>query len=292
MQSSHPRVPRHADGFGNGRQASALVESMRLRSALLVSVGLACAGLVHAAEKGADTPVAVVFGQPIHAGDLAAPGGAKATDAASAERARGEALRARVWAAVFGEYARRRNIEPTEAEIDSQIEGQRRMTARLAAERVQQRAALTAELKSPDSSDAQRQAAQRHLDTLDRLAEFDARRARELRDPAQQKLARESERRVATQWVRKWKLDQALFREFGGRIVFQQAGWEPIDAYRKLLLQAEASGQLVLSDPTWRSAVYRYFEHRFIYADEAKARFYFEKPYWERTPEQMKAAGF
>ena len=31
---------------------------------------------------------------------------------------------------------------------------------------------------------------------------------------------------------------------------------------------------------------------RFIYADEAKARFYFEKPYWERTPEQMKAAGF
>ena len=268
------------------------MESVRLRSALVVAVGLACAAAVHATEQAADTPVAVVFGQPIHIRDLAAAGGAKATDAAGAERAQGDALRARVWAAVFGEFARRRNIEPTAAEIDSQIEGQRRMTARLAAERVQQREALVAELKSPNVSDARRQAAQQHLDTLDRLAEFDARRARELKDPAQQKLQRESERRVATQWVRQWKLDQALFREFGGRIVFQQAGWEPIDAYRKLLLQAEASGQLVLPDPASRSAVYRYFEHRFVYADEAKARFYFEKPYWERTPDEMKAAGF
>ena len=268
------------------------VESTRLRSALLLSVVLACAGAGHAVERVADTPLAVVFGQPIHARDLVAPGGAKAADAASVERAQGEALRARVWAAVLGEFARRHNVEPTAAEIDSQIEGHRRMTTRLAAERVQQRAALTAELGSPDASDAQRQAAQRHLDTLDRLAEFDARRARELRDPAQQKLQRESERRVATQWVRQWKLNQALFREFGGRIVFQQAGWEPIDAYRKLLLRAEASGQLVLSDPAGRNAVYRYFEHRFVYADEAKARFYFEKPYWERTPDEMKAAGF
>lgn len=271
-------------------RASTVFVPLRLTRA--VCADLVCAGATLAAEKPADAPVAVVFGEPIHASDLAAPAGAKATDAAGAQRAQGEALRARVWAAVFGEYARRRGIEPTGAEIDSQIEGQRRMTERLAAERVPQRDALLAELASPGLSEARRQAAQQHLDTLDRLAEFDARRARELRDPAQQKLQRESERRVATQWVRKWKLDQALFREFGGRIVFQQAGWEPIDAYRRLLEQAEARGQLVVSDPAWRNAVYRYFEHRFVYADEAKARFYFEKPYWERTPEEMRAAGF
>lgn len=265
---------------------------MFLRLTLLVWVGLACAGLLHAAEKAADAPVAIIFGQPIYSKELVVPGGAKATDAASAEHAQGEALRARVWTAVFDEYARRRKIEPSEAEIDSQIDGHRRMTARLDAERVQQREALTAELKSPNLSEARRKAAQEHLDTLNRLAEFDARRAQELRDPAQQKMQQESERRVAVHWVRQWKLNQALYREFGGRIIFQQAGWEPIDAYRKLLEQAEASKQLVVTDPVWRGAVYRYFEHRFVYADEAKARFYFEKPYWERTPEEMKAAGF
>ena len=263
-----------------------------LRLALPACIGLACAGVAPAAEKAAGTPVAIIFGQPLHAGELAARDGTRATDAGSVERAQAEALRVRVWAAVFDDFARRHGIAPTAAEIDAQIEGQRRMSARLAAERVQQREALLAELASPGLSEARRRAAQQHLDTLDRLAEFDARRARELRDPAQQKLARESERRVATQWVRKWKLDQALFRDFGGRIVFQQAGWEPIDAYRKLLEQAEARGQLVVSDPAWRNAVYRYFEHRFVYADEAKARFYFAKPYWERTPEEMRAAGF
>lgn len=265
---------------------------MFLRVALLVWVSLVCAGLLRAADKAADTPMAIVFGQPIYAKDLVVPGGAKATDTASAERAQGEVLRARVWTAVFAEYARRRQIEPTEAEIGSQIEGHRRITQRLDAERAQQREALMAELKSPSLSEARRKAAQQHLDTLDRLAEFAARRAQELRDPAQQKMQQDSERRVAAHWVRQWKLNQALFREFGGRIIFQQAGWEPIDAYRKLLEQAEASKQLVLADPVWRGAVYRYFEHRFVYADEAKARFYFERPYWERTPEEMKAAGF
>ncbi len=54
------------------------MDSMRLRSALLVWLGLACAGVVHAAETAADTPLAVVFGQRIHARDLVTPGGAKA----------------------------------------------------------------------------------------------------------------------------------------------------------------------------------------------------------------------
>ena len=41
-----------------------------------------------------------------------------------------------------------------------------------------------------------------------------------------------------------------------------------------------------------QDAVYGYFRHRFVYADEQKAKFYFEKPYWERTQEEMRAAGF
>ena len=74
--------------------------------------------------------------------------------------------------------------------------------------------------------------------------------------------------------------------------LFFSSGWEPIDAYRKLLDQYAAKRAFVVHDPALRAAVYSYFEHKFVYADEAKARFYFEKPYWERTPEEMKAAGF
>lgn len=69
-------------------------------------------------------------------------------------------------------------------------------------------------------------------------------------------------------------------------------GWEPIDAYRKLLEQYEAKKGFVVHDRRLREAVYSYFQHKFVYADEAKAKFYFEKPYWEWTEAELKAAGF
>jgi hypothetical protein len=257
------------------------------------AMGLVCSLSAQAADETRGKPVAVLFGELVYAKDLAAPAAVRqAVEPANEQRAKGEMLRVRVWQAVFEDYVRRRNINPTDAEITSQIEGHQRMRLRSDAERVQQRAALITELKSADLSEPRRRAAQQHLDTLNQLAEFDAKRAQELRDPAQRKMQQEAERNVAEHWVRQWKLNQVLYREFGGRIIFQQAGWEPIDAYRKLLDQAEANKSFVVHDPAMRAAVYSYFQHKFVYADESKAHFYFEKPYWERTPAEMKAAGF
>jgi len=266
---------------------------MRLPVLSLTVLSLVGGVTVHAADATSVKPVAVLFGESVYERDLVAPANSKpATDPANVERVMGARLRARVWKAVFDDYARRRQIAPSDAEITSQIEGTRRLKARSDAERVQQRAALVEELNSPTLPEQRRQAARQHLDTLDQLAAFEAKREQELRDPARRQMQQQAERRVAEYWVRQWKLNQALYREFGGRIIFQQAGWEPIDAYRRLLEQYEANKSLVVHDPAWRAAVYRYFEHRFVYADEKKARFYFEKPYWERTPEEMKAAGF
>lgn len=243
----------------------------------------------HATES--EAIVAEVGGQRLRAADLL-DRGKPLPDAASAERAIGETLRVRVWRYVFEEYARARNIEATPAEINAQIAGHRRLRARLDVERVAQRESLAKELAAPTFDEKRRRQAQEHLDTLDRLAAFEAERAKELRDPARRAIAEQSERNVARIWVHAWKVNQALLREFGGRIIFQQAGWEPIDAYRKLLERSEASRDFVVHDPKLRAAVYAYFEYRFVYADEQKARFYFEKPYWERTPEEMRAAGF
>ena len=71
---------------------------------------------------------------------------------------------------------------------------------------------------------------------------------------------------------------KALFHEFDGRIIFQQAGWEPTDAYRKLLEAYEAKKAFVVHDRSLREAVCSFFRHNFVHADEKKARFYFEKP--------------
>ena len=97
----------------------------------------------------------------------------------------------------------------------------------------------------------------------------------------------------ASGWMAsRWKLNQSLYREYGGRIIFQQFGWEPIDAYRKLLDSYKDAGKFKILDPRFDGAVYRYFEHRFVYADDAMAEFYFEKPWWERTEQEMISSGF
>jgi hypothetical protein len=54
----------------------------------------------------------------------------------------------------------------------------------------------------------------------------------------------------------------------------------------------KAEKQFVIHDTSLREAVYRYFQHKFVYEDDKKAKFSFERPYWERTQEEMRAEGF
>ena len=66
----------------------------------------------------------------------------------------------------------------------------------------------------------------------------------------------------------------------------------PLSASLDLVDPVQARKAFVVHDPAYRDAIYSYFQHNFVYADEAKAKFYFEKPYWERTGAELKTAGF
>ncbi len=260
---------------------------------ILSVVGLAGSPAL-AGEASARRPVAEVLGRTVYAQELAQPvtPGGPALDAAAFERARGEKLRGLVWTAVFEDYSRQRRVEPKAAEIESHLRNHRRFKQEDKIRRVKERDQLANELRSPNLTEARRKQAQQHLETLDRIEEQEARIAEERRHPEREKMWQESERQVTEYWVKRWKIDQALHLEFGGRIVFQQAGWEPIDAYRELLEQYEAKKAFVVHDRALRDAVYGYFKLNFVYADESKAKFYFEKPYWERREAELKAAGF
>ena len=274
---------------------------MRYLSFRMLSYALLCYVLggfpsVHPASN----EVAQIFGRSISQGDLVAPAvaeaqkGKLAADAYVAwlQKEKNEKLRTLVWQAVFQDFAKQQGVEPTTAEIDSQISSQRRFMKEDKLRRAKERERLVVELKSPNLTEAQRKLSQQYLDTLLSLEKHDAAMAQERRTPEQEKMWANSDRRVAQVWVKNWKVNQALYRTFGGRIIFQQAGWEPIDAYRKVLEQYQARKAFVVHDLASRDAVYSYFKFNFVYADETKAKFYFEKPYWERTAEEMKAAGF
>jgi hypothetical protein len=249
---------------------------------LILAVAILAGSPAVAGDTGDRQPVATILGRTVYADELGAV----------AERARGEKLRGLVWTAVFEDYAKQRRIEPTAAEIESHLQHLRRFTQEDKTRRERERHQLTDELKSAALTEARRKQAQQHLETLDQIEEHEARLAKERRDPEQEKIWQESERQASGHWVSRWKVNQALYREFGGRVVFQQAGWEPIGAYRRLLEQYEAKNAFIVHDRALRDAVYGYFKLNFVYADDSKARFYFEKPYWERSEAELKAAGF
>jgi len=87
--------------------------------------------------------------------------------------------------------------------------------------------------------------------------------------------------------MRQWKLNKALYAQYGGRIIFQQLGPEPLDAYRRYLEERHAAGDFEIHDQAMADAFWRYFTddslHSFYESgSEAEAQA-FAVPPWERT---------
>jgi hypothetical protein len=77
-----------------------------------------------------------------------------------------------------------------------------------------------------------------------------------------------------------------LYRQYGGRIVFQQLGREPLDAYRQCLEERRAAGAFAIHEKAFEGEFWRYFTAEAMHSfyepgskEEAQA---FAVPPWER----------
>ena len=71
---------------------------------------------------------------------------------------------------------------------------------------------------------------------------------------------------VARALIVTWKTERELHRVYGGRVIFQQAGPEALDARRRLFEQAEKEGDIEFADAGVRHLFYYYanMEHTVI----------------------------
>lgn len=88
--------------------------------------------------------------------------------------------------------------------------------------------------------------------------------------------------------IRQWKINRALYGQYGGRIVYQQFGPEPIDAYRHFFEQRQAEGAFTIARPEVAATFWHYVTDDAIHVfmppggpDEARA---FTVPPWEAAP--------
>lgn len=100
-------------------------------------------------------------------------------------------------------------------------------------------------------------------------------------ESAEDRAAREE---IAAAFIVQWKINRALHEQYGGRIIYQQGGPEPLDAYREFLEERAASGDFRIANEDLEAAFWRYYRdesmHDFLKpgsAEEAKA---FADPPW------------
>jgi hypothetical protein len=89
---------------------------------------------------------------------------------------------------------------------------------------------------------------------------------------------------MARSMIKRWKLNRAFYNEFGGRVIFQQLGPEPLDAYRQYLEQRQQAGDFAIHDEAIAEAFWSYFRdesrHDFMSAEQAREAF--SIPPWKR----------
>jgi len=66
-------------------------------------------------------------------------------------------------------------------------------------------------------------------------------------------------REMAGSMIRQWKLSRALYKQYGGRIIYQQLGAEPLDAYHQYLEERQAAGDFSIIEPAFVDEFWRYF---------------------------------
>ena len=192
-----------------------------------------------------------------------------------------EELRYLILRPLTDRYAAERGIEATPDEIDGYL-------ARIAAVAEQDRrerdarlAEIERQLATPALAEDPRAALTAERGRLQQL-----RRDLDSSPATPQEAAEEAQARrtVAAAFVRQWKLNRALYQDYGGRIIFQQGGPEPLDAYRRFLEEQQKRGAFAIADSELEAAFWRYYRDDTIHsfypagsAEEAKA---FQTPWW------------
>ncbi len=133
----------------------------------------------------------------------------------------------------------------------------------------------------------------------DRLAKVEARLAeRGLAEDERESLARQEValkraleppgREFATWLLSRWKFERHLYEAYGGgRILFQQTGYEAFDAMRRWLEDQEKQGAFRIADPRLRALLFHYWttlDHgAFLTDNEETIRTEFLHPRWALT---------
>ena len=177
------------------------------------------------------------------------------------------------------------SIDVSQADIDAYINAMQRVAEQDQQRRAMRREELQQQLAATDPDAAVYQTLSSELERLDQFAvSLPASDSREDREAREQ---------VASAFIRQWKINRALYRQCGGRIIFQQSGPEPLDAYRAFLEEQQNKGAFRIEDNPLETEFWKYYRtdsiHSFYPAGSREEVQAFESPWWlHESPPQAR----
>jgi len=168
-----------------------------------------------------------------------------------------EELRIYVLRKLTDRYATQKGITVSRAESDSYL---RRATAFRREDSAKQAARLTVverELQSASLPPDRRSVLESEAQTLRCLRESAERDAATRANPSPEEMAMIDSTPAA--FIKQWKINRVLYQDYAGRVIGQQGGSEPLDAYREFLEEAQARGNFVIVNTGLEAGFWAYF---------------------------------
>ena len=231
---------------------------------MLLVPALLCACALLAAEPASAQPtrtVGSVYGKPVTAADIGLSAQIDPAVEFDARDTKRWNLMNRI-AAIFGRpvverFVQKRKIQATSAEIEEVKSNLRKGMEDDVRKREAELAELEKELAAPGLSGQAK-------------ARLEQKRARqeELITSTRPVAAAAMPDEFARQMIVAWKVERELHRAYGGRVIFQQAGPEALDARRRLFEEAEKNGDIRFDDAGVRRMFYYYSNMNHVTVDE------------------------
>jgi len=183
-------------------------------------------------------------------------------------------------------YAREHGLKATPAEVEEFISGKQQADVRVRKELEARSGEIQKALQANGLPDAERKQLEDELNFLRQMQQT----ARKADKQAGESGRTAAETQMARAIIGLWRVNRALYKQYGGRVIYQQGGPEPLDAYYKFLQAAQQAGKFRILNREFESAFWSY------YSDDSKHKFYPENekdqaintPWWQREPQPGK----
>jgi len=194
-------------------------------------------------------------------------------------------LSATIWHSLYAHFIEENALQAKEEEVQSYINFHKKRKIESIKEFYAHREELQKKITVGQLNEKEFKDVAKQLEILNNLISYEKKEQERARNtPNYDEMRDKVLQGIAVRVTGDWKFNKGLYEKFGGRVIFQQAGLEPIDAYKAFLEGHLKDKDYEFFDPSLIAAfdnMQEYFQMGHNFLSQKEGRKYFDKPCWD-----------